>query len=242
MKLNKKFFVKMSQGIVNLYEGQYGKKKKIFPNIGQFHFVNKDNLKYDTEGFIYKDLKNKILYIFIKGTDKFADWISNFHFSKKVIPYKNINPKIKVHSGFLDGYILVRDYFLNLYKKFDTVIISGHSRGAPIACLAALDMQYHDSSKRYIVIGEGCPRWASKAMMKSYQKRIPETYIFRKGLDLISFIPFWFIFGYYYFKKISKIRKPCRPWWNVSDHHPKEYLKAMKELPKDFFIDIYNKL
>ena len=223
-----KLFKKFAQGIVNLYDGQYGEVKKIFPSVETFHFVAKAFFKYDTEGFYYIDPITNFGYLFIKGTDKPADWISNFVLCGRKIPYPGVNPKLRVHTGFSEGYILIQEWFLDTFKNCETLYIIGHSRGCPIACLAALDVQFNGylKSENIFVMIEGCPRWANKLLMESYERRIPNTFAFRKGLDIVCFIP---PIIYSYFSKIYKIGKAAWPFPNSRDHYPMEYLKAMQD-------------
>lgn len=224
--MNTKFFKKCSQGIVNLYGGQYGKVKKILPEVKPFHFVASESLKYDTNGDYCIDKETGTGWLLIKGTDRIEDWFSNFRLCKRRIPYRGVNPKIKVHTGFYEGYILIREWFLETFKDCEQINILSHSRGVPIACLAAVDMQYNYGKDNIIVMGEGCPRFANKWFHRSYKNRVPNTFIFRKGLDIVSFVP---PILYSYFKNFYKIGKASWPIWNVSDHYPIEYLKAMKD-------------
>lgn len=138
------------------------------------------------------------LIIAFRGSDSKKDWMFNLDFCKKVIPYNNFRSKIKVHSGFINAYRSknVREKI----RKFVTegirkVRLTGHSYGAALAVLCAVDLQYSFNDRDYEVIVFGCPRIGNKAFMNSYNKRIFKTLRVENRNDVVTKVPFRFM-GY----------------------------------------------
>lgn len=221
--LTKEFLIECAQGIVNFYDGEYGEVKEINKGFSKhdFCFENKGWFKYDTNGVFY--YKNEELLLYVKGTDKNFDWLSNLLPGRRGIPYEGVNSKIRVRQGFLDGYKVMREWWLDKVKRHKTIKLIAHSRGVPIAKLAAVDCQYHNPDKQIMVIGFGSPATGNKYFEDSYIKRVPQTYLFRYGLDIVTYVPF---LGY---KNSTQIKtgKPTIPVWNGWDHRPDKYLRGM---------------
>ena len=96
--------------------------------------------KTDVQCYIRKI--EQCLYITFRGSNSKKDWQTNMMFSKKVIPYGNKSSKIRVHSGFLNAYKSpsVRNKIQSkLTNDILYVKISGHSQGAALALLCAVD-------------------------------------------------------------------------------------------------------
>lgn len=80
-----------------------------------------------------------ILYIYFKGSDSDFDWKMNFYFTKKV--YK----EFKVHRGFYNEYIDVRNIILDkcYSKDYKKIIVVGYSLGGALCTLCLEDLVYH---------------------------------------------------------------------------------------------------
>lgn len=160
------------------------KMKKIWPS-GTYFSVN------TVEG-LYGEMDGKFLIIF-RGSDGIIDWIQNFLFWKKVIPYKELgtNKKIRVHYGFYKGYMEVRDYIHSIVRGTDLkeIVFHGHSRGAGLAALAALDIQFNFKEKEVGGFVIGMPRLGNSFFKDSFEKRIPTFTRIDYGSDSISILP-----------------------------------------------------
>ncbi len=143
----------------------------------------------------YVRVIGKKFYITFRGTDSLKDWLTNFQFWKKPIPYKD--PQVRVHTGFINAYSNeVKGKIHKLITEdSEEIIISGHSYGAALAILCAEDLQNSFPQKNYEVFLFGSPRVGNKAFKELYDKRIFRTFRISNGNDIISKIPFRFM-GY----------------------------------------------
>ena len=142
----------------------------------------------------YKDT----LTIIFRGSDSKKDWNFNLDFCKKVIPYGNTKSKIKIHSGFLNAYKSknvrnkIREFVTDKIKK---IKLTGHSYGAALAIICAIDLQYNFSDIDYVVIVFGCPKVGNKYFVESYNRRIFKTLRVETPGDIVPKLPFAFM-GY----------------------------------------------
>lgn len=142
-------------------------------------------------------LKEDYFYIVFRGTDSLIDWIYDFDFKQIEIPYTTMSPdsKIKVHSGFIDMYRKVKSLINNEAIKRNNIIITGHSLGAALATLCALDIQKNFIDKNISCVPMSSPRVGNKYFVDSFNRRIPDTYRLWYRNDLVPRIPYKFL-GY----------------------------------------------
>ena len=137
---------------------------------------------------LFKD----VLVICFRGSDSEKDWSFNLDFHQKVIPYGNIKSDIRVHSGFLNAYKSknvrnkIKSFINNDIKK---IKLTGHSYGAALAILCAVDLQYNFCNKDYEVIVFGAPRVGNKAFRDSYNRRIFKTLRIENKSDIVTKLP-----------------------------------------------------
>ena len=178
--------------------------------------------------FICRD--NKTLRITFRGTDAIKEWFSNFRFCKKKIPYNNEKSKIKVHTGFINSYKApnVRDKILaSVTNGTHYIKITGHSRGAALAVLCAVDIQYNFPERDIEAILFGCPRVGNRAFVNSFNKRVSKTVRVENSNDIVTKIPFAFM-GYRHVGArvhIGAFRFPF--YFSVSDHLPHNYYSGL---------------
>ena len=157
-------------------------------------FINDE--KTDVQCFIRK-IGNKLVVTF-RGSDSLKDWITDFTFWKKVVPYDDASPEIRVHTGFINAYKSpgIREKIQNFVTDdIEKIRITGHSYGAALAVLCAVDLQYNFGDRDYEVALFGCPRVGNAAFKRSYNKRVFKTLRFEYEHDIITKVPFA-ILGY----------------------------------------------
>ena len=136
--------------------------------------------------------RGSALSIVFRGSDSRKDWITDLTFFKKAIPYDNPASKIRVHGGFINAYKApqIRGRLQRLISpQIRKVMICGHSYGAALAVLCAVDLQYNFPSKDYEVILFGCPRVGNRAFQRSYNQRVFKTLRVENGNDIVTKIP-----------------------------------------------------
>jgi hypothetical protein len=149
----------------------------------------------DTTTQFYTLTRDGILFIFFEGSVDFIDWINDFIFFRKRIPYKGTNKKIRVHSGFLSSYLLVRDKIQELAKDVTDIVISGHSLGGAVAHLAGLDIQYNFPEKNLNIVTFAAPRLGTKKFAESFNRRVGDvTEAFENYGDVVPHLPFKLMF------------------------------------------------
>ena len=177
-----------------IYRDFTGLRFSAYPDIEPVFVESQDNGFTDTQVAVLNQLNSDRLYIVFRGSDKSVDWINNFQFRQQVYPYGDGNSEVKFHRGFMSAYFAVRKSLLEAMDKFEGqhVIVTGHSLGGALATIAALDIQYNLGSKRdlsFEVYTFGAPRVGNRAMVESYNGRIPNSYRFVYGWDIVTRIP-----------------------------------------------------
>ena len=170
------------------------------------------------------------LWIVFRGSDSLMDWKANLSFPKKRIPYDNTSTKIRVHGGFLSLYKLteVRDRILSeVAKGVRRVRITGHSLGAALTVLCAVDVQYNFPGTDIEAILFGCPRVGNSAFVKSYNKRVDKTVRVEYGNDAVTKVP-PAMFGFRHAGAKLHIGKPrIWGWFRANDHYPYRYYEGL---------------
>lgn len=163
-----------------------------------------------------------------RGTDSLKDVKADLTVWKKCIPYGNTASDIRVHSGFLNAYKSpgVRDLIQrHVTPEIDTLYITGHSYGAALAVLCAVDLEYNFPDREFVVVLFGCPRVGNRAFSKSYNRRIFNTLRVENGNDLVTKMPFasW---GYRHVGIKTHIGMPRLPGlFSFEQHHAEQYYR-----------------
>ena len=132
------------------------------------------------------------LTITFRGTDSSRDWLTNLRFWKKTVPYGNRLSPIRVHSGFIRAYKAtdVRGAILsNIVDDINKIRICGHSYGAALSVLCAVDIEYNFPNRDIEVALFGCPRVGNRAFAESYNRRVFKTIRVENGNDMVTKLP-----------------------------------------------------
>lgn len=180
----------------------------------------------NTECFV-KTEKDKLFIVF-RGTDSKINRINNFCFAKKTIPYGNTHSNIRVHCGFLKSYSSVRKKIHKIINPgICKIILTGHSLGAALAVLCAVDLQYNFPQNDIEVYAFGCPRVGNAAFARSYNKRVFKTLRFNNGNDIVTKLP-PVIFGFRHIGTEIHIGKARLPFcMSFKAHLPQNYYKNL---------------
>lgn len=132
------------------------------------------------------------LQIAFRGSDSEKDWHSNLTFWKRCVPYDNTASKIRVHTGFLERYKTpaCREQLQRLITpEINRIQITGHSYGAALSVLCAVDLQYNFPDRDIEVVLFGCPRVGNRAFQRSYNARVTKTLRVENGNDIVTKVP-----------------------------------------------------
>ncbi|ORZ37811.1 Alpha/Beta hydrolase protein [Catenaria anguillulae PL171] len=102
-------------------------------------------------GFIAERPSSKEIYVVFRGSSDIRNWLDNFQLWQREWPFPiAVKPerKVQVHKGFIDAYDrlrgdvtkTLRGLLADPAKKDWTVVITGHSLGAAMATIAAVDL------------------------------------------------------------------------------------------------------
>lgn len=170
------------------------------------------------------------LNITFRGTDSLKDWKTDLTFWKKTLPYGNDKSKIRVHTGFINAYKspAVRDVIHSyISPRIIKIQIYGHSYGAALAILCAVDIEYNFPEKDIEAIVFGCPRIGNNAFKKSYNQRVFKTIRVENGNDIVTKVPFsaW---GYHHVGTKLHIGSPrIVGSFSFNDHYQQEYYSSL---------------
>ena len=173
--------------------------------------------------------KDDILFVFLIGSNELKDWIFNFWFRLKRVPYKKkgTNPKIKVHRGFYHSYVhRVRGEIAMHLHGHSRICVVGQSFGAALATLAAIDIKYNIPGINIGCLVTGSPRVGNRFFVDSYNRRVPDTLRYVNGNDIIAGLPP----RWAYFRHVSNEihigpKKRRRP--SIRDHMIGEYIEGV---------------
>lgn len=233
--------VKISQALVNTYNGQYGEVQPVLINETSPFFIKDSCIIYG-----YIDIHTMV--ICFRGTNGDAEWKNNFRlFSKQEscsLNFGNFPKGSKAHPGFVANYKPVRKWLEKIIEDENPrrVIMAGHSLGAVKAALGVLDMQSVFTDKSFCWVGEGSPRFGNDILVNFFDERFPNSISIKLGLDIVTKVPPVKL-GYRHTANFARLQR-----WKVlikfiypilfllfsfKDHYPERYLKYVKKAFKN---------
>jgi triacylglycerol lipase len=192
--------------------------------------------KTDTQAALLHEVDlNQVILVF-RGSESNVDWFNNAQFRQKTYPYgDDSSTEVRFHRGFMAAYFAVRDRLQDRIKQYPTatLVVTGHSLGGALATIAALDLQYNitqHSKQPLSVYTFGAPRVGNAALVESFSQRVPNSYRFVYGRDLVTHIPrVWQ--GYRHVPKTENLPAPFT--WkfftqSLKDHEITNYVSSLK--------------
>ncbi|MEO0407493.1 MAG: lipase family protein [Cyanobacteria bacterium P01_A01_bin.135] len=215
-----------------------------------------DSLNTDTQCAVLRD--GTVATIVFRGSESSYDWEINFdtaqeraEFDEKIIqdviveeeareqdyPYQGRNrSESLIHRGFTAAYFSVRDQLHQAIASRDIteVAVTGHSLGGALATLCAVDLQYNfPSLKSLEAYTFGAPRVGNRGFSESYNERVPRSYRFVNGMDIVPALPRWWQGRYAHVASEVRIGQRVKFSFLQSrfkDHGIAEYIEALKLL------------
>jgi len=190
----------------------------IYQDFSEIQFSNFPNItpvlieqeKTGTQCAILSDSAEDTIYIVFRGSEEKIDWSTNFDLNKvafdqnviheeivdnleEVYPYEEKSQSgAKMHQGFVNAFLSVREQIHHQIKDYTAsqVIVTGHSLGGALSTLCAVDIQYCFGEKFAVSIYTfGSPRVGNNGFRESFNKRVPNSYRFVYGMDIVAALP-----------------------------------------------------
>lgn len=139
-------------------------------------------------GFILESAQEII--IAFRGTSSTTNWIADIIASQK--KFKYIKEDCLTHRGFTNIYASARGQIISALAKLSsdkTLYITGHSLGAALATLCAVDMAANTSFRCPLLFTFGSPRVGDPAFAKAFAKYVPNSYRTANLFDVVTHAP-----------------------------------------------------
>lgn len=155
--------------------------------------------KDELQVFVGYDVEEDQIVISFRGTHNIFDWLDDFDIIK--VPYPGVSGG-EVHQGFYTawkelkaGVMNATTILMDKYNNTETpLLITGHSLGAAIAQLAAIDLRgYANSTGNDCEINlytYGSPRWGNLIMANYFSYQIDENWRVVNHHDVVPTVPF----------------------------------------------------
>jgi predicted lipase len=199
------------------------------------------------------------IVIVFRGSESITNWETNLdtqeeqkEFDQRVIrgvivgqqeqvyPYAGESSSgALMHRGFTTAYFSVRDQIHDYIKNHSvsSVIATGHSLGGALATLCAVDIQYNFSDKVTALEAYtyGSPKVGNDGFRDSYNRRVPNTYRFVHGMDIVPELPRWWQGSYRHVEKEYRIGQRFSLNFlsaRFKDHAIDRYINVLKGLSR----------
>ncbi len=124
------------------------------------------------EWFGYVARSDDSVLVVFRGTVTQHDWVADAEFFQVDYPY--YGGALKTHSGFTRTYSTCRDEIMKtVLDQSDTLslIVTGHSLGASLATLFAMDADQATSFRKTVMYTFGGPRTGDRAFARAFDKQ-----------------------------------------------------------------------
>ncbi len=148
-------------------------------------------------GFVLSSKQHNI--IVFRGTQRTMEWVLNINAVYATKKSKVFSQYGAVHPGFSTIYSKISAQILEAAKKLDPSVpcyISGHSLGAAIATLAAIDIAAHipELKKQVQLYTYASPRVGDSAFAREHNRLVLNSYRVVNLADAITLVPFTVLF------------------------------------------------
>lgn len=138
-------------------------------------------------GFIIQGQGNTV--IAFRGTQSWEDWFDDAELSQVPYPYANAG---RTHLGFTTVYSSCREEIIKSLAELDnlgTLYITGHSLGAALAVLCAMDVSVNTDIDNILMCNFAGPRVGNPQFAKVYNSMIKNTLRVVNVHDIVPMLP-----------------------------------------------------
>jgi len=180
-------------------------------NVNVSYFFNGDGT--NTFGYGGVDYDNNLILMVFRGTvpTSLKNWITDLDFAK-MTDYQ-VGKNARVHSGFLQAYRTIREDVQNAIDDLRSqnptmgVAFVGHSLGAALSSLAAIDYSYSNPGVSIVSYNYGCPRIGNSGFAQAYSSLVPTFRVINQR-DIVPHLPF---------EELGFIHPTREVWYNYND-------------------------
>ncbi|WP_260702879.1 lipase family protein [Edaphobacter flagellatus] len=141
-------------------------------------------------GTIDKDEATRTGFIAFRGTKSFTEWIDDVLFEP--VTFSEVGAQApRVHAGFHKVYLLARQSLmdqLHLLSGIDRLIVTGHSLGAAVASLCALDLAVHGGFHNLCCWTFASPRTYFLSA-SAFNQKITQSLRVANPVDIVTHVP-----------------------------------------------------
>lgn len=126
---------------------------------------------------------NNTLYVALRGSSSAQNWIDDFEI--KLVDYNGCTD-CSVHHGFYKSALAIKSQVLNSIDKYnpDKIIVTGHSYGAAVAQILALEI-----NKNVFVYNFGQPRTGNAEFANHVNQMLPGFWRVTHDRDIVPHLP-----------------------------------------------------
>ncbi|MFD1176631.1 lipase family protein [Paenibacillus puldeungensis] len=139
-------------------------------------------------GFILESPQEII--IAFRGTSSAPNWVSDIIASQ--MRFKYLKEHVQTHRGFTNIYTSTRGGILSTLAELGAdkaLYITGHSLGAALATLCAIDVAANTAFGSPTLFNYGSPRVGNPEFSKAFSKHVPNSYRIANPLDIVTHAP-----------------------------------------------------
>ncbi|RCX23485.1 lipase (class 3) [Fontibacillus phaseoli] len=143
---------------------------------------------WEVFGFVIESPQEII--IAFRGTSSTTDWISDAIASQ--MRFKFIKEDSLTHRGFTKIYSSARDGIMSALTNLSPdkkLYITGHSLGAALATLCAIDLAANTAFSSPILYTFGSPRVGNPAFAKAFTNYVQNSYRVANQFDIVTYAP-----------------------------------------------------
>jgi triacylglycerol lipase len=194
--------------------------------------------------FVATNERNVI--VSVKGTSSLKDFLADANFLQDKHAFGNGHVRTRIHGGFLEDFLAIReDIRISVATALASspgrsLWITGHSLGAGIASILALDMAVSGMSPSVYTFG--CPRIGNFAFARAYNKYVPLTVRVAHCKDIVTRIPklnYYHVNDLYHMDDNGRELVVGSPWGFIKGIFGTILADVDGEAIKDHFIDDY---